>query len=509
MDAPSRQESAHDHALLTTAEMQAADRAAIAAGIAGIDLMEAAGAAVAATLRERFEPDVVAVLCGPGNNGGDGFVAARRLVEAGWTVRLGLLGERAKLSGDAAAAAARWTGAVEPLSPALLDGAGIVIDALFGAGLNRPPDGAAAETLRAIGDRAVLAVDMPSGIAGDSGADLSARADPSHPAPRADATVTFFRAKPGHFLLPGRIARGDLVVRDIGIPARVLDAIGPRVVRNDPACWHALFPLPTPEQHKYARGHLLVAGGSEMLGASRLAARAAQRVGTGMVTLAAPHQAAPLYRVSLDSAVVRAYRDTKTFIDMAEERRVSAALIGPGLGEGTLAAREKVLAILRTGKPAVLDADALSLFEGGADLLFGTVAGPVLLTPHEGEFHRLFPDLADDPALSKLDRARQAAARAGAVLVFKGFDSVIAAPDGRAAINANAPPTLATAGSGDVLAGLAGGLVAQGMPAFEAGCAACWLHGAAASAFGPGLVADDLPERIPAALRLLGGWERA
>lgn len=493
----------HDHALLTTAEMYEADAAAIAGGVEGIALMEAAGALIADTLVERFARGPVAVLCGPGNNGGDGFVAARLLAERGWTVRLALLGERAALKGDAATAAARWDGAVEPLSPDVLAEAEIVVDALFGAGLNRAPEGAAAETLAAIGGRALLAVDMPSGIAGDSGADLAADADPDRPAPRADVTVSFFRAKPGHYLLPGRQARGDLVIGDIGIPDAVLTEIVPRTALNHPALWRAAFPLPTPAQHKYSRGHLLVAGGAEMMGASRLAARAAQRAGAGMVTLAAPHQAAPLYRVAMDSAVVRAYRDTKTFIDMADERRVSACLIGPGLGEGTLAAREKVLAILRTGKPAVLDADALNLFEDGADLLFDTIAGPCLLTPHDGEFRRLFPDLAADPALSKPARARRAAERSGAVVLMKGFDSVIAHPDGRVAINANAPPTLATAGSGDVLAGLAAGLAAQAMPIFEAACAACWLHGAAAAAFGPGLVADDLPERIPAALRAL------
>jgi NAD(P)H-hydrate epimerase len=222
-----------------------------------------------------------------------------------------------------------------------------------------------------------------------------------------------------------------------------------------------------------------------------------------MVTLAAPQQAAPLYRVSLDSAVVRAYRDTKTFVDMVEERRVAAVLIGPGLGEGTLAAREKVLAILRTGKPAVLDADALSLFEETERLLFDTVEGPVILTPHEGEFRRLFPDLAGDAELTKVERARKAAERARAVVLLKGHDSAIAGPDGRVAINANAPAWLATAGSGDVLAGFAGALVAQGMPAFEAACAACWLHGEAAASIGPGLVADDLPEALPRILRTL------
>jgi NAD(P)H-hydrate epimerase len=491
-------------AVLTTAQMAAADQAAVRDGVAGIALMEAAGAQIVAAIEARFEAQPVAVLCGPGNNGGDGFIAARLLRERGWSVRVALLGDREALAGDAKLAAQRWEGDgegdVAPLSPDILTGTTLVIDALFGAGLNRAPDGAAAQTLQAICDRAMVAVDIPSGISGDSGADLAALADPDRPTPTADLTVSFFRAKPGHYLLPGRARCGALALGDIGITDDVLDAIAPAIARNDPALWRPTFPIPEPHQHKYSRGHLLVAGGAEMLGAGRLATRAAQRAGAGMVTLASPHSAAPLYRVSLDSAVVRAFRDTKTFVDMVEEERVSACLIGPGLGEGTVAAREKVLAALRTGKPVVLDADALSLFEGGAQLLFDSVRGPVILTPHEGEFRRLFPDLADLSAGSKVDRVRAAAKRAGAVVLLKGYDSVIAAPDGRVVINTNAPAWLASAGSGDVLAGFAGGLMAQFMPPFEAACAAAWLQGAAGAAVGPGLVADDLPERLPAVL---------
>ncbi|MEQ8449929.1 MAG: NAD(P)H-hydrate dehydratase [Nitratireductor sp.] len=489
-------------ALLTTDEMYAADKAAIDGGVAGIDLMEAAGAAIVEEIAQAFQPGPVAVLCGPGNNGGDGFVAARLLAERGWSVRLGLLGERAALKGDAAEAAARWSGEVAPLSPAVLEGAALVVDALFGAGLNRAPEGAARETLQAIGDRPVVAVDTPSGVAGDSGADLAEIAGDGAQTPAATLTVTFFRAKPGHYLLPGRLRRGRLAVRDIGIPETVLDALRPASALNDPALWRGGFPTPQPGQHKYSRGHLLAGGGPEMLGAARLAVRGAQRAGAGMVSLAVPHQAAPLYRVSLDSAVIRGYRDTKTFADMLVELRPAAALIGPGLGAGTLAAREKTLAVLRSGLPAVLDADALSLFEDALDLLIDSRRGPTVLTPHEGEFRRLFPDLAAgaDDAGSKLERARQAARRSGCVILLKGYDTVIAAPDGRAVINANAPASLATAGAGDVLAGIAAGLACQGMPVFEAAAAACWLHGAAAQAAGPGLVAEDLPDRLPAAL---------
>lgn len=493
-----------DAALLTTQEMYQADEAAIAAGVAGIELMEAAGAAIAEEIAADFKPGAIAVLCGPGNNGGDGFVAARLLAERGWTVRLGLLGDRDALKGDAAEAAARWDGGIEPLSPAVLEGAGLVLDALFGAGLNRAPDGAAREVLQAIGDRPIVAVDTPSGVSGDSGADL-AETPGGEATPRAALTVTFFRPKPGHYLTPGRLRCGRLAVRDIGVPDAVLDQIAPKTALNGPALWRSVFPEAQPGDHKYSRGHLLAGGGPEMLGAARLAVRAAQRAGAGMVTLAVPQQAAPLYRVSLDSAVVRGYRDTKTFADMLTDLRPSAALIGPGLGAGTLAAREKTLAVLRSGVPAVLDADALSLFEETTDLLIEGRSGPTLLTPHEGEFRRLFPDLAagGEGAGSKLDRARAAAARSGCIILLKGFDTVIAAPDGRAVVNANAPATLATAGAGDVLAGIAAGLLAQGVPAFEAAAAACWLHGEAARSFGPGLVAEDLPDQLPAVLRAL------
>ncbi|MCR9220919.1 MAG: NAD(P)H-hydrate dehydratase [Alphaproteobacteria bacterium] len=490
-----------DAALLTTAEMYEADRLAIAAGASGVELMEAAGAYVADAVEARFERGALAVLCGPGNNGGDGFVAARLLRERGWRVRLGLLGERERLSGDAAEAASRWPGDVEPLAPALLEGAAVVVDALFGAGLKGPPRDAAAETLAAIGGRPVVAVDTPSGVSGDSGADLAAQAGAR--SPQAAVTVTFFRPKPGHYLLPGRRCCGELVVGDIGTPPAVLDAIAPQTARNDPSLWLDAFPTPEPGQHKYSRGHLLAAGGGEMLGAARMAVRAAQRAGAGMVTLAVPHQAAPLYRVSVESAVVRPYRDTRTFADMLTEHNVGGALIGPGLGAGTLTAREKTLAVLRAGLPAVLDADALSLFEDGQQLLFETICGPTLLTPHEGEFRRLFPDLAAEavPDMAKTERARRAAARAGCVVLLKGYDTVIAAQDGRAVINANAPAWLATAGAGDVLAGFAAGLAVQDMPVFEAACAAAWLHGAVGAAVGPGLVADELPDRLPAVLR--------
>jgi NAD(P)H-hydrate epimerase len=452
--------------------------------------MEAAGRAVADAVRALGAPRPVAVLCGPGNNGGDGFVAARYLKQAGWPVRLALLGDRAALQGDALLNAGRWDGGAEPLSPDALDGADVVVDALFGAGLARPIDGVARDTIAAIGERVCIAVDVPSGVHGDTGAILGI-------APRAHTTVTFFRRKPGHVLLPGRLCCGEVRVIDIGIPDGVLDGIAPRQAANARELWAGAFPWPRLDQHKYTRGHAVISGGPQMTGAARLAARAAMRAGAGMVSLAAPVDNTVVYKVALEGVIVRSVRDTAGYAEIIDDPRVSACLVGPGNGISPVT-REQALAALRTGKPVVLDADALTVFEETHELLFSTIAGPCLMTPHEGEFRRLFA-MGD----SKIASARDAARTAGAVVLLKGADTVIAAPDGRAVVNENAPAELATAGAGDVLAGLAVGLAAQGMDMFDAACAAAWLHGAAAEAFGPGLIAEDLPDIIPTVLRAL------
>src|SRR5579883_1041527 len=484
-----------DFALLTPAEMAAADRAAIAGGVSGAALMEAAGSAVAQATMRRWSPRSVAVLCGPGNNGGDGFVAARHLAAAGWRVRVGLLGDKAKLAGDAAHHAALWRGAIEPLTPALLDGAALAIDAIFGAGLSRPIDGVAGEVIAALAARGVpiIAVDVPSGLDGATG-EIRGAAAP------AAVTVTFFRKKPGHLLLPGRLLCGEIELADIGIPAAVLDGIRPKTHENAPALWLAIYPWPRLDGHKYRRGHALIAGGEIMTGAARLAARASARIGAGLVTLAAPSAAWPVYAAALTGVIVRPMARAEDFAELLGDIRRNAILLGPG-GGMTAATRHQVLAALATRRAVVLDADALTIFADRPETLFAAIAGPCVMTPHEGEFTRLFGAGGGD----KLARARAAAARSGAVILLKGADSVIAAPDGRAAINANAPPDLATAGSGDVLAGLVTGLLAQGLEPFAAAAAACWIHGEAARSFGPGLVAEDIVESIPAALRFLKG----
>jgi ADP-dependent NAD(P)H-hydrate dehydratase / NAD(P)H-hydrate epimerase len=486
--------SADDNALLTPAEMAMADHAAIEGGLAGAQLMETAGRAVADTVLERWSPRPVAVLCGPGNNGGDGFVAARHLAAAGWPVRLGLLGERAALAGDAAHHAALWREKVSALDAGLLQGAALIIDAIFGAGLSRDVDGAARAAIEAMAASGlpVVAIDVPSGLDGATGAVRGAAAP-------ATVTVTFFRKKPGHLLLPGRALSGEVVLADIGIPARVLAAIAPRTHENGPALWLDAYPWPRLETHKYKRGHALVVGGAVMTGAARLAARAALRIGAGLVTLAAPAGAWPVYAASLTGVIVQPVAAPEAFGALLGDVRRNALLIGPGAGM-TAETRARALAALATRRAVVLDADALTVFADAPEMLFAAIAGPTVMTPHEGEFRRLFTAPGD-----KLARARAAARQSGAVVLLKGADTVIAAPDGRAAINANAPPELATAGSGDVLSGLVTGLLAQGLDPFRAACAACWLHGDAAERFGPGLVAEDIVEMLPQALRQLKG----
>ena len=476
--------------LLTTAEMARADQAAIESGVSGETLMENAGAAVAREIALRWRAQPTVVLCGPGNNGGDGYVAARHLARMGWPVTLAAAVPPDRMKGDAARHAAMWDGKVAPIALDVLDGTALVVDALFGAGLARPLEGALAATLEAAQARAavIVGVDVPSGVDGNSGATLGF-------APQCHLTVTFFRKKPGHLLLPGRILAGEAVVADIGIPASVLDGIAPRLWRNGPALW--TIPPPALTDHKYARGHAVILGGARMTGAARLAARAALRGGAGLVTIAAPEEAFAIYATGEPGVLVERRDGVEQFEAAIADPRRNAVLVGPGAGVG-METRRAAIAALRAKKNVVLDADAITSFADDPEALFARIASPCLLTPHEGEFSRLF-DLSGD----KVARARAAAARSGATVLLKGADTVIAAPDGRAAINANAPADLATAGSGDVLAGFALALMARGMDAFDAAAAAAWLHGEAGTVAGPGLIAEDLPEALPEVYRRL------
>lgn len=481
--------------ILTVEEMYVADRWAMSQGVSGLTLMENAGEAVAKALVQRFDRTGVAVLCGPGNNGGDGFVVARHLATAGWAVNLYLLGNRENLKGDAAEMAHRWNGAIHPLNGDALRGCGLVVDALFGAGLSKPLDGVPLELSRVSKDLEipVVSIDVPSGVDGNTGEDTGG-------AFQAALTISFFRQKPGHLIFPGRALCGELLLSQIGIDDKALGDIKPMHAENLPGNWLDAFPWPTLQGHKYTRGHaVVVSGAMSSTGAARLGARAALRVGAGLVTVASPPSAMMTNAAHLTSIMLAKLEDSNAMAKLLEDKRHNAVLIGPGAGVGSKT-RDLVNTILLSGAATVLDADALTSFEETPRDLFVAIqsyfAGPVVLTPHEGEFKRLFPNLTGN----KLYRAKEAAKLSGAIIVLKGPDTLIASPDGRTAINANGVPELATAGSGDVLAGLVTGLQAQQMPAFEAACAAVWIHAEAAQLFGPGLIAEDLTEEVPEVL---------
>ncbi len=494
--------------LLTNAEMAEADRRTIASGTPGMTLMENAGRAVADAVAIRHPPaSRVAVVAGPGSNGGDGFVAARHLAHAGYSVSVLLVGDMAKLKGDAAEAARRWRGPTTAATPAALSGCAVIIDALFGAGLDRPVEGAAKTMIEAMNASGapIVAVDLASGVNGTTGAVMGV-------AVNATESVTFFRKKPGHLLLRGRICCGPVRIAQIGIEARTLEAIRPQTFENDPRAWRHLFPVPQHGGHKYTRGHaVVVSGGPVTTGAARLAARGALRAGAGLVTLASPREAMAVNAPASVAVMVRPVDGAAELAAFLQDRRFNAVALGPGLGvAGTTCAL--VESALSGERSVVLDADALTSFSDDPRSLFRMIAArkdqTTVLTPHEGEFARIFKCTAES-AQSKLERARRAARDSDGIVVLKGSDTVIAAPDGRAAINGNAPAWLATAGAGDVLTGIIAGLTAQGMPGFEAACAAVWLHGEAAAAFGPGLISEDLPELLPPAFRRFLGQTSA
>ncbi len=483
-------------ALLEPEQMAHADALAIAGGVSGTTLMERAGMAVADAVARRPYPTRIAVLCGPGNNGGDGFVAARVLVQRGFKVRLALLGQRDALMGDAARAAKRWTGPVESAESLDFSSIDLIVDALYGAGLGRDLAGAPLTLIErmAASGKPIIAVDLPSGLDGLTGRVRGAAAP-------AEETVTFFRRKPGHLLLPGRAMCGKVRVADIGIPDSVLEEINPKTAVNDPFAWRASFPVPAGDGHKYRRGHaVVVSGGAWTAGAARLVARGTLRAGAGLVTIACPPDALPMHAASYAALMVRPAATPEDLERLLADPRLVALAIGPGLGAGETA-REMLQVSAGPSRSLVVDADALTSFAGEPLALAAMLAyaAQAVVTPHEGEFSRLFGDVGEVMGSpSKVTRARAAAQRLGAVVVLKGPDTVVAAPDGRATIAENAPAFLATAGAGDVLAGLICGLLAQGMPAFEAASAGVWLHGEAAREAGPGMIADDLPEALPA-----------
>lgn len=545
--------------LLTAAQMKAIERAAIESGrVTGLELMERAGRGVIEAVFAEWPelakaPYRAVVLCGPGNNGGDGFVVARLLKEWGWEVEVFLYGDPARLPPDAQVNYERWIrmGAVETFSSRVFEertigrDSAIVVDALFGTGLSRPVD----LPLVALSDmpeagtmHRLVAVDIPSGLCADSGRPIvGGEVGQGGIAAPADLTVTFHGFKVGHFLSEGPGDCGKTVVRSIGLegnpregvqtppgrPAPLGDRHGNRLpaagrfatmppgdavdLIEEPSCRLAK----SASKHKYAHGHaLILAGGSGRTGAARLAARGALRIGAGLVMLGVPGSAQLEVASQVTAIMLRRAGTPEELAGLLEDARIGALCLGPGLGSSDERA-SLVETALKSARAVVLDADALTLI-GRDAALFALLHENCVLTPHGGEFARLFPDIAEKlaapatrgPAWSRVDATRAAAARAGCVVLFKGPDTVIAAPDGRCSINSaayeRAAPWLATAGSGDVLAGFIAGLLARGSGPMQAAETAAWLHVECARAFGPGLIAEDLPEALPGVLRALG-----
>ncbi|MFP4538589.1 MAG: NAD(P)H-hydrate dehydratase [Dichotomicrobium sp.] len=485
---------------MTTEEMIRAEKLAMENGTSSLILMENAGNGVAEDVVKRFARGTkVVVLCGPGRNGGDGFVAARRLRERGYHIRLALLGDKGNLPSEAQEMAKRWDEAIEPMTPECLDGAQLIIDAIFGSGLKDEVRDVPAQMIEDVTKRnlPVVAVDMPTGIDATSGQVRGT-------AFKAVSTVSFYRRKTGQVLYPGRTYCGDVTTVDIGIPASVMKEVGPRAFSDQPELWLKYYPRIKLTGHKYDRGHAVVVSGEmERTGAARLGARAALRMGAGLVSLASSKSAFYINAAQVTSIMVDAFDGPEGLADLLSDQRITAIMIGPGAGI-TEETQQNVSSVLGSTAAAVIDADGLTAFEEDPSVLFDQIKyrePPVILTPHDGEFARLFPELMEEP--SKLERARAAAEMSGAVVVLKGPDTVIAAPNGVAGLVENAPPLLATAGTGDVLAGIVTGLLAQGMDALDAAMAGVWIHGETAREIGPGMISEDMSETLPLIIRRL------
>ncbi len=487
--------------LLTADEMRRAEQITISSGTPSIALMENAGRGVAEEVVRRFpRGSKVLVCCGPGSNGGDGFVCARTLRERGYHVRLGLLCKPEELKPDPKEMARRWDESIEPLTPNSVDGAEVIVDAIWGSGLKGPVNGVVAEIIEGVKQRSlpVVAVDVPTGIDSTFG-------NVHGIAFEAVSTVTFFRRKTGHILLPGKRYCGDVRVTDIGIPTTVLPDVAPQTFVNEPDFWLRYYPRLKSDGHKYDRGHaVVVSGPMESTGASRMASRAALRIGAGLSSLATSKSAFYINAAQMTSVMLAVFEGAAGLADvLTSDPRRNSVLIGPGAG-ATLETRENVAAVLSSDATAIIDAEGLTAFEEQPQELFGLIhqrSAPTIITPHKGEFDRIFPELGN--AESKLEQAKRAAEISGAVVVFKGPDTVVSAPDGLSAISEGSPPWLATAGTGDILAGMITGLCAQSMSPFDAAVAAVWMHAEVARTFGPGLIAEDMPDMFPPLLQRL------
>lgn len=484
--------------ILTTEQMAKADQMCISElvkiGRSGADLMEEAGLSVVREIERVGRGRKILVLCGPGNNGGDGFVIARHLSRSGWQVQLALLGKVNDLREDAAKMAERWEGEIENIYQTCTEGLDVIVDAIFGTGLSREVAADLKEFFENINksDAVKIAVDIPSGIDGNTGKILGS-------AIRADHTITFCRLKPAHVLYPSREICGEVTIADIGIADHIVQKSNPDIFVNCPSLWQNKLPKFSGNFHKYDKGHAVIVGGDKIhTGAGRLAAMAAIRVGAGLVSISSPDDALDINAAHLTSIMIR--KRTEIISDL-ENEKLNCWCIGPASGVND-ETKADVIGILEAGRNAVLDADALSVFKDNPELLYKKLSknGRAVLTPHAGEFARIFPGVKK---LDKLSAAKKAARLTNSVILYKGADTVIAEPGGRAVISKNAPPFLATAGSGDVLAGLICGLIAQKMNVFDAACAGQWIHSECANEFGEGLISEDLLSIISRVLKRL------
>jgi hydroxyethylthiazole kinase-like uncharacterized protein yjeF len=487
--------------------MKRVDEKAREQGISSYSLMENAGLAVADAVQALAgSPCRVVVLAGPGNNGGDGAIAAVELDSLEYEVHVVRIVTEQKSYGDANRAFQSWHHPIEIISlneielsdttSTLILSADVVVDAMFGAGLTRPLSGIVAAMVKLVNDgpAQVVAVDVPSGLSGNTH-------NVNGPCVEAELTVTFFLHKPAHFLYPGRQLCGSVLLAQIGLDNEQLDQHEPNCYLNEPAVFYSMMPRINTIGHKFHRGHVLVRSGPvESTGAARLSAETALRCGAGLVTVATSHDALLVNAAHLTAVMLKCCDTEHAWKEQLADPRITTVVVGPGNGisEGT---RNSVISSLESEKQCVLDADALSCWSDNnwrhefMKVMASTTAS-VVLTPHAGEFEHLFGNLSDEQFPSKLHKALEAASQSRAVIVYKGADTVVASPDGRSSINANAPPWLATAGTGDVLAGLIAALLAQGMPPFEASCAAVWLHGAAAESLGYPLCSEDLVGQV-------------
>lgn len=481
--------------LLSTHQMKLAEKAACGGKVTSFTLMQRAGKAVAEEVISRYSKQPVLVLCGTGNNGGDGYIIAATLKKKNWDVTVAAACDTHDLQGDASRAAETWKDDIVSFEELELPEDGLIIDAVFGTGLTRAIEGQVYETLISLRETEcpIIAVDVPSGMNADTG-------ECQDCTPQAELTVTFARRKPGHLLLPGRVASGEVLVADIGITDEMLEPIGPFMLENSPSlAWAEGQDFDKPAYaHKYDHGHVVVLGGRHMTGAASLASVAALRMGAGLVTVVAPAETAIIHQLHNPSLLVEPIGELARFKEHIKDPRRNAVLIGCGLGLDNIGAVKKVVfdsVQFVPSKICVLDADALSAFADDPRVLMSALGPHCILTPHEGEFARLFPDLKG----SKPERAFAAAKRSGAVIVLKGADTVIASPDARLVINSNGSGWLATAGTGDVLAGMIAGIAARGLlDPFDAACAAVWMHARASELAGAGMVSSDLSAHIPA-----------